>query len=143
MTAFLHAHTNQLSNPFLVENLERIIFQNSFFQINRKKLTGIVTRITKSHLGKIVRSKREKFGRLCNFIGNQSSTRYFYHSSNQIIYAVVIFGENFFGSRTNNIFLHLHFLKRACERNHYFRNSFYASFLQIKRCFNNSTCLSF
>ena len=49
-TAFFRCHTNQLSYTILVENLERVYFQNLLFQINRKERSYIITRITEGHL---------------------------------------------------------------------------------------------
>ena len=53
-TAFFCCHTNQLSHTILVENLERVYFQNLLFQINRKERSNIVTGITEGHLRQVI-----------------------------------------------------------------------------------------
>lgn len=40
--AFFCCHANQLSDPFLIEHLEWIKFQNFLFQINRQEGSDIV-----------------------------------------------------------------------------------------------------
>ena len=44
------ANLYQLSHTILIENLERVYFQNLLFQINRKERSYIITRITEGHL---------------------------------------------------------------------------------------------
>ena len=56
-TAFLCSHTYQLTHTILIENLERIYFQNLLFQINRKERSDIVARIAEGHLSQVIRTE--------------------------------------------------------------------------------------
>ena len=56
-TAFFHAHAYELPYTFLVENFERIGFEDTFFFVNLLEFTGIITRIAERHLSQVVRAE--------------------------------------------------------------------------------------
>ena len=47
-TAFFRCHTNQLSHTILVENLERVYFQNLLFQKYKKSTSTVMKRKKKT-----------------------------------------------------------------------------------------------
>ena len=59
-TAFLCSHTYQLTHTILIENLERIYFQNLLFQINRKERSDIVAKKLRSYLKKLATALTSK-----------------------------------------------------------------------------------
>ncbi len=142
-TTTLDAHTDQLTNAFLIKNLERIVLQNAFVKINGQELACIVTWITKGHLGKVVCSEWEELSWFSNTVSNKGCTWNLDHGSNQEVDFFLAFSKNLCNGISYDFFLQLHFLKGTGKRYHNFRNSFYAFFLQVEGCFDNGASLHF
>ena len=52
-TTFLYYHLDQLTNTILVENLERVNFQNLLLEISRQERCDVVTAVAESHLRQV------------------------------------------------------------------------------------------
>ena len=75
-----YSHLHQFSNTIPVEGLERIHRQDAFFDVFHQEVTfGIVTAVTKGHLGQVIGTKGEEFSYCGDFTGGDSSTWNFDH----------------------------------------------------------------
>ena len=62
--------------------LERILGQDAFFHILDQEVAfGIITAVTKGHLGQVVGAEGEELGQLGNFTGGHSGARDFDHGA--------------------------------------------------------------
>ena len=58
-TTFLYCHLDELTNTILVENLERIDFQNLLLEICRQERSDVVAVVTEGHLCEVVGTEGE------------------------------------------------------------------------------------
>ena len=56
--AFFNRHFHELSDPFLIKALERILREDALVNVSDEEAGfGVVTRVTKGHLGKVIGSE--------------------------------------------------------------------------------------
>jgi len=60
----------QLADSLLVENGERILFQDAFLEICRQHFVDVVARETESGLGEVIGSEGKELGFFRNLIGD-------------------------------------------------------------------------
>ena len=58
-TTFLYCHLDKLTNTILVENLERVNFQNLLLEISRQERCDVVTAVAESYLSEVVGTEGE------------------------------------------------------------------------------------
>ena len=58
-TTFLYCHLDKLTNTILVENLERVNFQNLLLEISRQERSDIVAAVTEGHLRQVLGTEGE------------------------------------------------------------------------------------
>ena len=64
LATLCHGNLHQATNSNLIQALERVARENLVFHVVRKELASVVSAVTESHLGQIVRTEAEELGRL-------------------------------------------------------------------------------
>src|SRR5690554_3501695 len=84
-TAFLYTDLDQLTYTFLIQYLEGVLFQYSFFQVMRQEFAFcIITAESKGCLGQVIGTEGEELGFLSDFISSHASSRQLNHCSHSI-----------------------------------------------------------
>ena len=117
---FLDGHADELADPFLVEHLEGIDFEDLLLKIDGEEAGDVVARITEGHLREVVRTEREVFGTGGDAVGCEGSTRNFDHRTHLEVYAHAFFGEEFGGRVADHLLLAFEFVENTGEGNHDF-----------------------
>ena len=132
---------DQLADTVAVQNLERIVLQNTLFEVDRQELGDIVARESQGHLRQVIGSEREELCNLGYLIGRNCRTRNLDHRTDHIVDPVVALGEDLFGRTVDDLLLVTELLVVAHQRNHdldMYRN---ARCADIHRCLDNGTGL--
>lgn len=88
-----------------VEDLERVVLQNAFLQVDRQELGDVVAREAERHLRQVVGAEREEFGDFGDLVGGDCRTRNFDHRADHVFQAVVTFGEDLLGRLVDDVLL--------------------------------------
>src|SRR6185503_21078551 len=70
----LGSHPNQFSYAFLIEDLERIVFQDSVLDIERQEFGRVVSGYPKRCLGQVVGAEREELGYFGDLVSGKGRT---------------------------------------------------------------------
>ena len=89
--AFEYSLTYELANTVDIQNLERVIFENALFEVDRQEFSYVITRVTKCHLRQVIGSEREEVSHLSDLICCNSSTRDLDHGTYSVINDGVVF----------------------------------------------------
>ena len=104
-TTFLYGHLDELTYTVLVENLERIHFQDLLLEVCRQERSDIVAAVTEGHLRQIVRTEAEVLSLCSDTVCRQSCTRDLDHRTDLELNLDAILSEHFLGGILNDLLL--------------------------------------
>ena len=135
--AFEYRLADQLSHAVAVEDLERVVLQNAFLQVDRQELGDVVAREAERHLCQVVGTEREEFGDFGDLVGGDCRTRNFDHRADHVFQAVVTFGEDLLGCLVDDVLLVTQLLVVAHQRHHDLHVYGNPRFLYVHSCLDD------
>ena len=130
-----------MAHSFLIERVERILLDDSQFEIRGQNLVDVVPREAPGGLGEIVGAEGEELRFLRDLIGHQCGPGQFDHGADHVFHGPLFLREHFFRNAVHDLGLVRHLFERGGQRDHDFREHLDALFRHDDSRFENGARL--